>query len=456
MKVFVKAISNLLTRLPVLLLSLITILFMLVYNKYFTVSFDENLYFEYVNQEIKVEGYVLSEVVKKEKSQVFDISVKTLLYKNKTVKFTQTVRVFAPRYPEMKQGENIVVTGKIEYPKDYTDEFSYKGYLSNKGIYFVMYNPKIEHGKYGISLLYKALLDIRCDVVDKMNRYLPEPHSSLLSGILLGVKNAMPEGFSEALRRTGTTHVIAASGYNVTLVANFIVSGLKMINRRLRIIVGIAFVWVFVIISGASIPVVRAAIMTTMTFTALFFGRASNVAQSLIFSAAIMILKNPRVVNDISFQLSFASTCGLIYIDPIMKKLLSFLPEIVKDTLSTTFSAVISTFPITAANFGSFSIISPISNVLVLPVVEIVMALGTIFVIVPTFLKILVTMLSLVVWIPLDYFVKAVNLLSGLSFASIEVPKFSYTTMFLCYLLIVLFIVFGQNKLSLEEGETFN
>jgi len=443
--------------LPVLYISLITILSVVVIHHFFTDSNSDVLEDSHISNRndevVEIKVLFTSDYVIRSTSVVVDVDVISLKQEDTFEVCRGKIRVYLGKYPRFNIGERLVIKGKLEAPKDFDSDFSYKEYLSLKGIYSVMYYPGVySTGEYEINPFMKTLFAVREDVIGKINKYLPEPHSSLLSGILLGVKNAMPEGFSDSLQRTGTTHIIAASGYNVTLVASFLIRILSFLHRKLRIVVAIAFVWVFVIISGGSIPVVRAAIMTSVSLIALLFGRCADVGQSLVFSVAVMFLMDSNVYLDISFQLSFASTVGLIYFVPIIKKACSFIPDSLEDSVVVTFAAILSTFPITAVNFKTLSLISPLANFLVLPVIGIVMILGSVFIVVPGFIKPLLSMISMIIWVPLDYFIKVVDFLSKLEFASIELSFFPFVIGLVYYFALVLIIIKCSKTVKYEES----
>lgn len=357
------------------------------------------------------------------------------------------VQTWIPRYPRVQIGDIVELKGSLAEPKDQEDvRFSYKSYLAHKDIYSLLYSPAVDYTEENnLFFGYRWLFEFRSKVIYKINQLLPEPHASLLTGILLGVKNNMPEDFSEALQRTGTTHVIAASGYNVNLVANFCLAVLKFINRRVRIVLALMFVLLFVLVSGASLPVVRAAIMSCISLIALILGVESNIHVSLILSGALMILVQPEVIKDISFQLSFVSTAGLVYLVPVFEsfQVVEKLPKFLKDNLLVTLAAVVSTFPITAYNFQSFSVVALAVNILALPVVEVTMMIGLAVVVMP---KIIAVVPALVSWVFLDYFVKVVGWFSKLSFASINLDGFSVWYLVIFYVILGLAVLFRYSE----------
>ena len=229
--------------------------------------------------------------------------------------------------------------------------------------------------------------------VSILARTLPSPMAELAAGILLGVKGQMPTQFYQQLIRTGTIHIVAASGFNVMVVASVLMSlGQRIWRRSVSIMAGVVGVFVYVMLAGASASVVRAGIMGSLTLIAYYFGRPAEARRILWVTVYAMLLFNPLYIVDVGFQLSVAATAGLLYIEPWMRKLQSFVPcndlgkqstelkaqayGFLVDYLYPTLAATVATMPIILWHFGRLSLISPLVNVLVLPVVPLIMLLS--------------------------------------------------------------------------------
>jgi competence protein ComEC len=435
---------------PILSVSLIIIVFYAILYFVGLYNFSEKLSEDHVsayhNREITLYGVSTSNYTRTSSGWTVELDVIGVIEDN-YVDASGKILTYLPGYLEYDIGEILLIKGKIDAPKDFTEDFSYVEYLSRKGIYSIVYSPYVEKtGKYRINAFLKAIYEVRESIISKFERYLPEPHSSLLSGIVLGVGNTMPKGFSDALRSTGTTHIIAASGYNVAVVSNFIVSSLKFLNRKIRYIVAIGFVWIFVVVSGGSIPVLRAAIMGTITMISMFLGRKSNIIQSLAFSVIVILLLDRYALESISFQLSFASTIGLIWIVPLLKRLLFFVPESLEESFIVSLAAIISTFPITVGNFGTFSVVSLIANMLIIPTVEVLMILGCTFMVVPRCLTFVLKFIGSILWVILEYFISIVEFLADISFSSIKINSFGLFHAVIWYVIIIFLVIYFKPK----------
>ena len=359
---------------------------------------------------------------------------------------TGFLQVWMSRYPRIEEGEELVISGMIREPVDEEDAtFSYREYLEKKGIRSVMFRPHVlVYGEVRESFVPGVIKGLKTWCLSRVYGALPEPHASLLAGILLGEKAGMPEEFSRALRVTGTTHIIAASGYNVTIVANMGISLFRKFHRRVGIVLAVLLVWGFVVLSGSSLPVVRAGVMITALYAAALLGRESVIHVALPLSAACMVLAQPDVIRDISFQLSFLSTVGLVYIVPVLKGVMTFVPAWAEESVLVTLAAIIATSPLTMSMFGVFSIIAPVANFIVIPMIGIIMVLGGILLVVR--IPVLGMLATLAVWVPLDVFVKAITLLSQVPFGMVSVPSFSGILVFAAY------GVMGCVVLSLSES----
>ena len=221
--------------------------------------------------------------------------------------------------------------------------------------------------------------------VATLQKNLPEPMASLAAGILLGVKAQMPQDFYQALVNTGTLHVIAASGFNVSIVAAVLMGVLmKVVSRGVAIVGGIGGIVVYVLIAGGSASVVRAAIMGSLTLIAYYLGRPTEARRLLGVTVAVMLLANPLMLLDTGFQLSVSATWGLLYVEPRIKsrfKMLDdrfqFVQSILAGYLYPTLAATVATLPIILWHFGRVSWISPVANLLILPAIPLIMGMSS-------------------------------------------------------------------------------
>ena len=308
-------------------------------------------------------------------------------------------------------GENYQIVNvkniKIFLPNNidvsYGDKIKIKGVLSDG----VVKNPTVIDVKENRIVFSKE----RKEIIEFIKRTLPEPHSSLISGVVLGSKSRIPEDFLTNIRNTGVAHVVVASGMNVSLVVS-VVMGIMLLflPRRKAILAVYMFIMFYTSLSGFDPPIVRAAIMAGVTYLGQAFGRVVSTLRVLLFTIVIMIIIFPYWLMDIVFILSFIATLSLVLFEKRIRKLIFFVPGVFKESISTTLAAQIGVTPILYVTFGSIYILSPIVNVLVLWTIPLITILGMLasllFYVVPTFAKLLLYMAyPLTLW-----FVETVNI----------------------------------------------
>ncbi|HUV42931.1 MAG TPA: ComEC/Rec2 family competence protein, partial [Patescibacteria group bacterium] len=210
------------------------------------------------------------------------------------------------RFPGYFYGDRLVVTGRFE--KRVINPFD-----TRYSAYFPDIQNAEEEGKEDFLFSFKgSLYNFRGRLEKVIAGVLPEPQASLMIGILLGVKKEMPENFLNNLRDTGTLHIIVASGYNLSVIAGFLVSFLVwLMNRKKALVVAFLGVLFYTLMVGAEPPVVRAAIMAGLAYTAKYLGRMSDGLITLLVTAIIMLLLSPLILFDIGFQLSLTATAGI-------------------------------------------------------------------------------------------------------------------------------------------------
>lgn len=355
--------------------------------------------------------------------------------------------VRAPRYPERAYGDRLVVTGKPETPPEFED-FSYKDYLARFGIYSMIRRSHIELLEPGQgNLFWTTLLTFKRNASQTINRMLAEPYASLLNGILLGIETGIPDGLYEAFNLTGTSHIIVISGSNISLIAGiFMLLGQRLIGKRYAPPLAIIGVIVYTLLVGADAAVSRAAVMGIVWVLAIWVGRPGLAINSLIFSGLVLSLINPLILWDVGFQLSFVATLGLIVLVPPLERLtfgllrrrlntehVGLTMALLNELLIITLAAQIITGPLIVYHFGRFSLVSLLSNLLILPVQPPIMIVGGLATLVGMVWLSLGQLLSWLVWLPLAWSVWIVEQTAQLPFASLDLGTFPFWLLVLLY-----------------------
>ena len=291
----------------------------------------------------------------------------------------EKILVSIKRYPEFSYHNVIHLSGTLEKPKAF-DGFDYPAYLAKDGVYFVMGFPDVSLVSAGSPGVLGRLFAFKNSFMRSVESTVPSPQSSFLNGMLFGAKSDLPKDIQNEFIVTGVSHITALSGYNITVIiifVGFILS--RFASRTVSFYLSVVLVVVFVLATGASPSVIRAACMGIALLFARHIGRQGMAVNALVFAAFVMLLFNPKILRyDVSFQLSFLAVLGLIYISPYFENKLRRIPDFLnlKESLIATLSAQIAVLPVILYVFHKVSLIAPLANMLVLPLVPVVMLLG--------------------------------------------------------------------------------
>ncbi len=301
------------------------------------------------------------------------------------------VLVAAPRYSETRRqatgaaefqyGDRVSVSGQLIAPPEF-ESFSYKDYLARQDIYALMQGRGVTFiaARQGHPLL-QALFDFKAHALAVLAQIFPEPHAALLSGILLGVDSNLPADIKDAFSATGTSHIIAISGFNIAIIAGiFALLANRLFGARYGALVAILGIALYTVLVGASASVVRAAIMGSLALVAQRLGRRVQGLNTLAVAVFAMTLLAPETLWDVGFQLSVGATLGLVlYAEPLEAGVKNLAARFIAseraervaalagELILLTVAAQITTLPLMAYYFRSVSLISLIANLLILP-----------------------------------------------------------------------------------------
>jgi len=213
-----------------------------------------------------------------------------------------------------------------------------------------------------------------------INGYLPEPHASLLNGILFGINLKTSKAFYEQLKMVGLLHLVVLSGMNITLLASIIAPLTSFLSKPLSLLLTILIIILFIIFVGPEAPIIRAGFMGILTLVAVFYGRKTYALYSLFLSLIFIAIFWPKWLNTISLHLSFGATLGIILFGQVKNKRLKnfadFLWLSFWKQFKPSLAAQIFTAPLIFIYFKQISLISPFANLLVAPIVPSLMVFG--------------------------------------------------------------------------------
>ena len=337
---------------------------------------------------VTVSGYIDEEPdINGDKTQLV-LRVKELIVSDKRLDVDERTLIYTNTFPKYKFGDKLLIIGFLKTPQNFVEDFDYIAYLKRQNIRTTISFPKMNKGenlrlgffektKVG---LYKKIFGLKNKFESVINKSVAEPNASFVNGILLGSRQNIPEEIKEAFNKTGTTHILAISGYNIMIISWAVLAGLVyFFRRRTAFWFSVAIVILFTILTGASASVVRASIMGLLLLFASGYGRLYDSKNSIILAGTAMIWLNPfALVFDVGFQLSFLAVMGLLYIYPFLDNKFRKVPELwkLKELTLMTVSAQLAVVPLLIYYFHQFSALSLLANILILPFVPFAMLAG--------------------------------------------------------------------------------
>jgi competence protein ComEC len=346
-----------------------------------------------------------------------------------------------------RYGDRLLLHGFLETPSE-TQDFSYREYLARQGVYSYMSSGRaiLIESDQG-NPFWGVIYSIKEKALQMVYQLWPDPEASVLAGILLGVETGIPEAVAQAFKETGTSHIIAISGFNMAIVAALFVSVFgRLFGVHWGAFAAIIGLSLYTILVGGDPAVVRAAIMAGFALFARQVGRRQQALNTLAITAALMALINPQVPWDVGFQLSFAATLGLVlYARPMQDGFAILLSRRVSQEKARkvagpvgeyvlfTIAAQITTLPIMAYHFGSISWVAFLANPAILPAQPPIMILGGLALILGMLWRPLGILTAPLAWPFVLYTIRVVEFFAQLPGGSIVLGDFSLMWVILFY-----------------------
>ena len=377
-------------------------------------------------------GKIIEEPDKR--SDKINYKIKTMSYRlnNEVSPIQGNVLLAAKKYPAYQYGDILEIDGKLKTPRS-SEDFDYAKYLAKDDIYSIVYYPAVKVLNQGQgSWLLEKLFFVKNKFENSLNQILIEPQASFLAGLILGERRGLPADLTAAFSRTGTSHLVALSGYNITIVALALMNlfNFFLVRRRISFWISAAAILLFVLMTGASASAARAGIMGILVLVAQQSSRLYQIRNALVLAGALMVCFNPKVlVFDLGFQLSFAATLGLVYLAPIFqdwwgKKSAEGLPTKSffgwREILFATLAAQLAVLPLLVINFGQLSLIAPLANLLIILFIPATMFWGFLAGAAGIFWLGLGKILSWPVWLFLTYEIKVAEILARVPLAAVS------------------------------------
>lgn len=381
-------------------------------------------------------------------------------------------------YPSF--GDTAVIHGRLSPPHLPTNpgQVDYSKYLSRKRIYCTVssdvngYMPE-HHQSIGLRLHVFRFKDM---LMAKVNDLFNKDQGALLLGILLGNYSSLPYNIQSDFMRTGTMHLLAASGYNcgvIILIFGWLLRFFT-VPRTVSQIILIFIIWIFVLLAGAGPSIIRAAIMITLVLLAYPLKRVVDFFNIILFAILILLIYNPLYLYDVGFQLSFAAVLALTLAMPLVglflpsqnfsavvnkrsiKEFISWMWKWLAGVILVSVISFIGTWPITAYYFNYLSLSAVICNALIAALVLPITAFGIAALSIGSIFPSLAYTLAAAASFFLDAMLAIVHAGGNMELSAISVPSPHPAEIMLYYLLVVFIIelmyrVFGNELNSVKQ-----
>lgn len=396
---------------------------------------SQNVYREFTGQQVRISG-VVSEDVAFGKDGQQQIKIKEVMLDGKAL--TGQIWLSTGSKIEIKRSDKVEVSGKL------SEGFgSFPASMHRAEIEKAV---RVKHGDVG--------LELRDWFSSAIRQVVNEPEASLGIGFLTGQNSTLPESLSNNLKILGLTHIIVASGYNLTILVRFARGALVGTSKYLATLGSGLLITTFILVTGASPSMTRAGLITGLSLAAWYYGRRIHPLVLLPFAAAITVLFNPSyLLGDLGWYLSFAAFAGVIILAPLITNYFwgDKKPNPVARVVVETLSAQILTVPLIAFTFGQYAPLALVSNLLILPLIPLAM----IFTFFAGIAGVISNGLSLIgipaEWI-LGYMTFTVEKLAGLPISQGEI-SFSPSYLILSYLAIIIFAVWLWRRTKHDFNE---
>jgi len=416
-----------------LYLCLLYIISVLVYS---LVDNPQLFLFGQIDQEITLEGIIIGEPEKRINQQKFQFQAEEIPGK---------ILITAELHPEYNYGDKLEINGKLQQPTQF-ESFNYREYLRKDKVYSVIYYPQINliaqnQGNW----FYQKIFNLKDRLRNVIEYTLPPPQSSILKAVLLGDKYGLSNELKDKLNITGTRHIVAISGMHMIIMTQillFLALAIGFWRQQAFYFVLIILV-LYITMIGAPASAVRAGIMAGLLLLAQKVGRLRSADRTVVFAATIMLCINPLLLkSDVGFQLSFLAVLGIIYLKPILDKKTENWPNPFrsKDILTMTLAAQLSVLPVLIFHFGRLSLISPLANLFIVPLLPVIMISGIVLSFTGLAWLPLAKIIAWPVWFVLTYLVKVVDTLSLFPLAAVEIRSISWLILIIYYPLLMFFI----------------
>ncbi len=407
-------------------------------------------------QENSLNGQKIQEKARVLKSERKETTQKIVVELEKSRKKVLLTENLAQQY---SYGQDLEIECVLKTPENFDDNFDYRMYLAKDKIYYLGDKAKIiSTDRWQGNRIYGGFLQIKKSLEKNIDRAISQPQAALANGMLFGGSGAMSEKMQEAFSRTGMTHIVAVSGFNVTIIAEYLVLvGIFLgLWRNQALWAALIGIFIFVAMIGFPASAVRAGVMGAVLIWAMKSGRLANSLNAIFLAGAVMLWFNPLLLRyDVGFQLSFLATLGIVLFAPLAEKISLKKYDFggIGEIIFLTLCAQILVWPIIAFNFQTVSLISLLANILILPVIPLAMLFSFLAALSGFFLPDGLNAMAWLAFLILDWEIKVIEFLGSFSWASRELGSFSVLGVVSYYLILAFIFFLIKLKTKINDNE---
>ena len=333
-------------------------------------------------------------------------------------------------------GQRLAITGTVYQPKAAANPgaFDFKAYLARQGAFAGLAGKQISFEKNS----QKPWWRLRQRII-QAQACLGSPGGPLLSSMVLGRRAVdLPSDIQDLFVKAGLAHVLAASGFHVSLLLGLVLTLTKRFSSRTQLTVGLGILFVYVGLTGIQPSVMRAALMGTAALIGLATERKVKQLETLLLTATLLLLFNPLWIFDLGFGLSFLATLGLIVTLPALKKRLDWLPPVIAAIIAIPVAASVWTLPLIVFVFNTVVTYSIPANIITAPLIGVISLGGMVSALAALIWLPAGSAIAFVFYYPIHLLIDIVKFLTALPGSSLAVGKMSLSMLLLIYGIICL------------------
>ncbi len=413
---------------------------------------------------VKIIGLVASEPGISGSSIAFDLKDIILKRDGRTAKIGGCMRVFAPSdATNVEYGDKVEISGKYSSSSDgpgNPGQFDYGEYLKDRGYRGIMAvnypsdgNLKVlEKGKGNPFVSFS--IKVKARIIQTFKDTLPLPYSVLFGSVVFGLKaSPVPDDIQNNFRRSGVIHVLVASGQQVSILSGICLFACRTLGvpAALMFLCASSVNWSFAVMAGLGASILRAAIMSQVAITGIVLEKEGDFYNTLALSALVLLIMNPHNLYDVGFQLSYMATFALVWAAPVFKSIFSrVMPGMLAGVLSVAVAPILATTPISVYHFSQLSLIAVLSNMIVVPLSELLTSIGFISAAVGFLFPFVSRLINGFAYIALFIMERSVAFFSSIPGSCINVVAPNLILVFLYYILLI-FLLENVKMRSTDE-----